>query len=153
MYKLIPTLCLLLFTMSGNAQDTTVYRWVDKDNIVHFSHQHPNDKDFAKVDVRVAYAPVVPDGEKNSFVDDWLAERQAQKEAKNELERARQASELIEKNCQAAQVNLKLLGGFERILLKEPDGSSRLLTPEEKQEQRMLNKQHVEIYCDDNDNS
>ena len=149
MYKFIPTLCLILLPLTGSAQDTTVYRWVDGNNIVHFSHEHPTDKDYAQINVQVAYAPVLPEGEDSSFVDQWLAERAAEKAADSELQKARKTAELIEQNCRAAQVNLKMLDGFERILFKEPDGSSRLLSPEEKQEQLMLNQKHVEIYCDE----
>ncbi|REL26016.1 DUF4124 domain-containing protein [Thalassotalea euphylliae] len=153
MYKFIATLCLILLTLTGNAQDTTVYRWVDNNNIVHFSHEHPTDKDYAQINVQVAYTPARPEAENSAFVDQWLAERAAEKAAASAQQQARQRAELISQNCRAAQLNLKMLGGFERILFNAPDGSSRLLSPEEKQAQLLLNQKNVEIYCDDDESS
>ena len=147
MYKFIPIVCLLCFSSPINAKKTKVYRWVDKNNVVHFSHLHPTDTDFAQVDINFAYSANLPKETGTTFVDEWLAERKAAQEAKDELKRIEQAKEITKQNCQAAQMNLTALSGVERILIKNPDGSSRILTVEEKQEQRKINKQHVEQYC------
>ena len=42
MQKTIASLLTIYFVTSAVAQNVTVYRWVDKNNVVHFSQHQPN---------------------------------------------------------------------------------------------------------------
>ncbi|MFD2168109.1 DUF4124 domain-containing protein [Thalassotalea euphylliae] len=146
MRKTLLTLSLLSFSAPLLAQSSTIYRWVDENNIVHFSHEHPDDKDYAVVDVQVSYAPIEP--EEASEAEKFFAERQAQQEVADKASQIEKNAALIKQNCEAAKINLKILSGFERILYTDPDGNKRLLSNDEKQEQLALSKKHAEVYCE-----
>jgi len=129
---------LIICSSGVLAQDTIVYRWVDNNNVVHYSHEHPADKDYSEVKVHVAYtAPI------NKPSDDNLKQ-----ESKPETNNESLSTEEITKNCEAAQVNLKVLNSFERITVTDEDGSVRLLTDEEKQEQVEISHKYVDVYCE-----
>lgn len=143
------SLLLVLLPLTATAQDARVYRWVDSNNVVHFSFEHPSDKDYAEVDVKVSYKPVPKSNDSNT------ASSPAPLNTNNEIEtQTEQLSseiemnkELMAKNCEAAKVNIKVLGGYEKVLLKQEDGTERLLTPEEKQAQLELSQQQLKDFC------
>lgn len=142
------TLLVLLLILSSTtlyAQDISVYRWVDENNVVHFSHDHPTDKDFSEVDIRVSYAN--SDKSNKNGMDSIIAERNKQKENQENLAVAKENEELFKKNCESAQVNLKILSGFIRVVYTDENGQERIMTDEERASQLELSKKYEEIYC------
>lgn len=49
--------------------------------------------------------------------------------------------------CSQAQANLKAMEGVPRVRITEPDGSQRILTPEEIEEQRENARKIVKVHC------
>ncbi len=127
---------LLLNCSASIAQNSVVYRWVDKNNVVHFSHEHPADIDFAEVKVHVAYTP--PPLTKNE---------KPTTEQEKSVDISHMSDEAIKKNCEAAKTNLSTLNSFENILVKDADGNDKTLTDEEKLIQIEQSKKYVGIYC------
>ena len=147
MQKSLFIIALAAITFTVAAQETSIYRWVDSNNVVHYSHEHPNDRDYARVNVQVSYEPT-DDLAVKTDENNLKTEEAKDKQAKIDL--SKQSAEVIKQNCESAKVNLKILSGFEKILYKDPDGESRLLSPEEKQEQLALSQQYEEVYCNAN---
>jgi len=134
------TAALVLFCSNVIAKDTIVYRWVDNNKVVHYSHEHPADKDYSEVNIQVAYsAPIIEPVSSTENDED---------NTNNNQQPASQLSpEEITKNCESAQVNLKVLNSFERITVEDENGEARLLSDEEKQEQIELSNKHIDVYC------
>lgn len=131
---------LVIFCSNVIAKDTIVYRWVDNNNVVHYSHEHPADKDYSEVNIQVAYSAPIIKSEPSTENDEDNA---------NDKQPTSQLSpEEITKNCESAQVNLKVLNSFERITIEDESGETRLLSNEEKQEQVELSKKYVDVYCE-----
>lgn len=136
----ILALLSLFYCSASLAQDTVVYRWVDSNNVVHYSHEHPNNVDFAEVKVQVAYSP--PPTKKSA---DTVEE--ATKDDKADL--SQMSEESIKKNCEAAKMNLDILDAFENVMIQNEKGEEQALTAEEKEKQLELSKKYVGIYCAD----
>jgi hypothetical protein len=132
-------------TASALATDVTVYKWIDKDDVVHYSQDQPSGKSYEKVDVEVAYKPSEIPNTANT--DDFLAAIEKKKQQERLNKEAIERAQTIENNCQAAQVNIKILNGFNKILVSDPSGEQRILSPEEKAEQLTLTKKHIDIFC------
>lgn len=132
---------LLLHCTGVAANNTVVYRWVDDNNVVHYSHEHPANKDFAEVKVHVAYSPPPPKAD--------IAEEAVPEETDNDdsIDISKMSAEVITQNCESAKVNLNILNSFERILIKEADGTDRALSDEEILEQVELSNKYVDVYC------
>ena len=147
MKKTLLTIACAASSFLAQAQDTTIYRWVDSNNVVHYSHEHPNDRDYARVNVKVSYEPTDDLVEKSTIDELQTKEETEVGKDKAQLDISKQSAEVIKQNCESAKVNLKILSGFEKILYKDPDGESRLLSPEEKKEQLALSEKYAEVYC------
>lgn len=132
---------LVIFCSNVSAKDTMVYRWVDNNNVVHYSHEHPADKDYSEVNIQVAYsAPIIASKPSTENAD--------YNTSTNQQPASQLSPEEITKNCESAQVNLKVLNSFERITVEDEDGEARLLSDEEKQEQVELSNKYVDVYCE-----
>lgn len=131
---------LLLHCTSVAASNTVVYRWVDDNNVVHYSHEHPANKDFAEVKVHVAYSPPP----KADIVEEATPE---DTENDDSIDISKLSAEVITQNCESAKVNLNILNSFERILIKEADGTDRALSEDEILEQVALSNKYVDVYC------
>lgn len=127
---------LVLHCSASIAQETIVYRWVDHNNVVHYSHEHPADKDYAEVKVHVAYSPPPSDTE---VAPDEAGEKKVDISHMNE--------EVVKKNCESAKTNLTILNSFENILVKDAEGNDKTLTEDEKLTQIEQSKKYVDIYC------
>lgn len=54
--KILSAVVVLISTFT-QATSISIYRWVDENNIVHFSHDHPININVSEVTVEVAYKP------------------------------------------------------------------------------------------------
>lgn len=150
-------LLLLLLSMSWSvlANKNTVYRWVDKHNVVHFSQQKPFDNTITDLSTVSIYnasedkktsnltseLTQSPDNTTLSTPleqDDLLVQQQHNKDKK---------AEMFKKNCDAATANLKTLNSFRRVIYPDENGNQRMLSPEEKEEQIKYNTENVALYC------
>ncbi|WP_286266505.1 DUF4124 domain-containing protein [Thalassotalea atypica] len=136
MHSKILAVIALLSCTTLFAQEKAVYRWVDNNNIVHFSHEHPADKDYAEVKVQVSYQPPV------SNPNDTNTSTEQEIDSKSQLN-----ADAMKQNCETSKTNLSVLDSFARIVIKNEKGEDQLLTDEEKKAQIELNKKQVELYC------
>ncbi len=143
-------LAAVIFSTNVIAKNIAIYRWVDENNVVHFSQHQPRDDNYSQLTTVSSYKAKTKqeDEQKKSMpsVGEQIAKHekeQAEIQAKNK--------EIVVKNCKAAQLNIKMLNSFNEIMTTDDDGKNRLLTGAEKEEQLELSKRHTDLYCDKND--
>jgi len=129
------------------AKDVAIYRWVDENNVVHFSQNQPTSKGYSQLTTFSSYRANKP---KNEMVNDeeLEAEKLATEFDLKQKEIQIKNKEIFKKNCSAAKLNIKMLNSFKKVLYTDPDGKSRILTDKDKQEQLDLSEKHIELYCD-----
>lgn len=139
---------IIVFNINAMANDISIYRWVDENNVVHFSQQPPQSTNYSQLSTFASYkakqqSQINQPIDKASSVDEQLIEhdkKQAETLAKNKV--------IAEKNCKAAQLNLQLLNSTKRITTLDSNGKNHVLTDEEKTTQITLSKKHIDMYCD-----
>ena len=127
----------LLYCSASFANEVTVYRWVDENNVVHYDQHEPIKEDYSEVTIETSYSPVqAPLKEKN------IGESSA-----NQSNQIAQASRV---KCKNAQVNLKTLTEFSKVEVTEKDGRTRTLSDKERIQRLKTSQKEVELYCQNN---
>jgi len=135
----------VIFSTNVIAKEIAIYRWVDENNVVHFSQHQPQNENYSQLTTVSSYQArekELPKSARRLSVDDQLAKYEKDKAevlAKNE--------EIAEKNCKAAQLNEKTLNSFENVMFTDSDGKNRALSDKEKKAQLALSKKHISQYC------
>ena len=137
-------LILLLSAKTTYAENITVYRWVDENNVVHFSQHQPDHQQYTELTLANTFSsPRV-----NKPIDDKPEENSAEPEEDNN---AQLITENDNKECSNATENVKTLSTFDKIQFTDADGNVRVLSKKEKQQQLALNQKKIEIYCEASD--
>ena len=137
----------VIFSANVIAQDISIYRWVDENGVVHFSQHQPQDGNYSQLTTFSSYKAKEDAKSKQTSlpsVDDELSEHEkevAQVTAKNK--------EIMKKNCEAAQLNEKMLSSFDKVMVADSDGKNRALTDKEKKAQLELTKKQIETFCEE----
>jgi len=135
----------VVFSTNVIAKDIAIYRWVDENNVVHFSQHQPQNDNYSELTTVASYQArkkELPNSTNTASVDEQLSQYEKDKAevlAKNE--------EVAEKNCKAAQLNEKTLNSFDSIMFTDSDGKNRALSDKEKKIQLALSKEHISLYC------
>ncbi|MBU2869155.1 DUF4124 domain-containing protein [Colwellia sp. E2M01] len=137
---------LLVSSISNyvNAKDIAIYRWVDENNVVHFSQNLPHGHDYTELST-VSSFKALSKAERAALEGDELTieDQQEVTIAKNK--------EIFEKNCKAALLNIKMLNSLDEVHLTEEQADGKIinrpLTPQEKSSKLALSKKHEELYC------
>lgn len=140
-------LAAVIFSTNVIAKNISIYRWVDENNVVHFSQQEPKDDNYSQLTTFASYAA---QAKQQSQQPNTMPSVQAQiaKHEKNQADIDDKNKEIAKNNCKAAQLNIKMLNSFEQVMTTDSDGKNRLLTDKEKKEQLELSKKHSNLYCD-----
>jgi alpha-D-ribose 1-methylphosphonate 5-triphosphate diphosphatase PhnM len=136
----------VIFSTNVIAKDIAIYRWVDENNVVHFSQHQPKNTNYSELTTFASYKAkkkALPEQANLPSVDEQLS-----KYEKDKAEVAAKNKEIAEKNCKAAQINVKTLNSFDTVMITDPDGKNRALTEKEKKAQLALSKKHINMYCE-----
>jgi len=132
----------LIIAANVFAENVTIYRWVDKDDIVHFSQHQPEKGHFVEMNV----ANAAPDRTTLAIepvpIDTISINNSDELPSTDELF----ISEMGDK-CQEAQTNVTTLKTFDNIQTTDTDGNKSILTLQQKQQQLEMNLKRVEVYC------
>lgn len=128
-YLMTLPLAALLLTWGFAASASEVYRWTDERGVVHYSDTPPEDDKFERVNVRTGAANREPEPEDTADAD------------------ATAAPDPATKACDDARRNLIALRSTLEVAA-EFDGETRVLSPEERQDQIERNEQLVAIHCE-----
>jgi len=134
------TALLAISTLTFAAEDITVYRWVDEDNVVHFSQHQPLHDNYTEVTMaqvnqpRKSTSSETPLLAKEATVADQINEKfNTTKDSKNK--------------CDDAKANIRTLSAFDKIQYTDNDGNVKVLNETEKTQQLEMNKKQEEVYC------
>lgn len=129
--------CLGLFIYFGHcsASELMVYRWVDKNNIVHFSQHQPIGDEYteflvsnqSKIISRAEDVPTSSISNKSTYSE------------KSKIS--------MSKQCKEAKGNVSMLMAFDKVHYIDEKGIKQILNKQEKQEQLNTNKKRTEFYC------
>ena len=127
-----------LYTFQVLGSELTVYRWTDKNNVVHFSQYQPIGDDYTKFLIsnqskiisradhtQVSTGKAVPKGEDIDTpptID-------------------------VTKKCKEARENVGMLTAFDKVQYTDDEGNKQVLTGNEKHQQLEINKKRIEVYC------
>lgn len=132
---------LLTFSLTIFANDMVIYRWVDENNVVHFSQNQPATGDYTEILMANAHNTSQelesPSNEKDvltSKIDD-------------EDEISENLTIDAAGKCNEAKKNLETLTTFDRIRFVDENGETQILDEAAQEEQISINKKRIEIYC------
>ena len=134
----------VIFSTSVIAKDIAIYRWVDENNVVHFSQHQPQSGNYSQLTTVASYQAREKEKKRSSkpSIDEQLS--QFEQETAEVLAKNK---EIADKNCKAAQLNETTLNSFDTVMFSDADGKSRVLSAKEKKAQLDLSKKHISMYC------
>ncbi|MFT5635164.1 MAG: hypothetical protein ACI89T_000595 [Cognaticolwellia sp.] len=135
---------LVYFDVSA-AEKITVYRWVDKENVVHFSQHLPDHDDYIEISMA--------NNKKSSTIIDKASAPESYKISNNNFSDGNAKTdldnELNDGKCVTARKNINTLQNFDNIQYKGEKGNVKILTALDKQQQLEMNNKQAEVYCTD----
>lgn len=138
------SLCLvtLVYFDVSATEKQTVYRWVDKLNVVHFSQHQPDHDDYTEISMA--------SNKKSSVIMDKESSTDSPRVENSDLTNSTEDSNLSQDKCLIARENISTLESFDKIQYKDEKGSLKVLNSKEKQQQIEINTKQAEVYCTDN---
>lgn len=137
--KFVPTIvALLTFSAITYSANITIYRWVDDNNVVHFSQNQPEHSNFTEITMQKFKHKANANKVDSSQLGELTISNNKKENNVSENKTAR---------CLTAKNNLATLEKFELIQYKTDSGERKLLTAKEKKDQLTLNKQQVDLFC------
>jgi hypothetical protein len=127
----------LLLTISANlfAEDVIIYRWVSKDNVVHFSQNQPASGNYTEIVMAANGQPKKPTGSVSKAIPEINTE---------------EVKTLVidtTSQCKEAKENLATLTSFERIRYTDEAGETKILDKAQQEEQLTINKARIKEFC------
>ena len=124
-----------------SASELMVYRWVDENNVVHFSQHQPVGDEYTQFLVSnqssvTSRADIITNPRVS---DDDAISQQNQDELMATINRP--------EKCLEAQENIAMLMAFDKVQYTDEKGSKQILTKTEKQQQLAINQKRTEVYC------
>ena len=136
----------VIFSTNVIAKEIAIYRWVDENNVVHFSQHQPEGTNYTELTTFSSFKAkeeALSEQDNSPLVDEQISKFEAEQAAvvaKNK--------EIANKNCKAAQYNVKTLDSFDEVMFTDADGKERAMTTKEKKEKLALSKKHIELFCE-----
>ncbi len=148
--KLVALLSLTLCSLKSIAGQVDIYRWVDKNNIVHFSQNLPEPGSYFELSTVSSYEALSKEARQQKSLQEEQALR-SQNQANEQRSITAKNEATFKQNCIAAKQNIKMLKSFDEVLVTEvrSDGKKieRVLNDSEKQDKLLLSERHVKLYC------
>ncbi len=138
-------LTILVYFDVSAAEQLTVYRWVDKENVVHFSQHQPAHNDYIEISMA--------NNQKSSATIEQRSSTKASMPNENDFSDEEITNEKTndtnQDKCVSARDNIKTLENFDKIQYKDEKGNVKVLGAVEKQQQLAMNIKQAEVYCTD----
>lgn len=136
---------LLVFSSVCFGENIVIYRWVDANNVVHFSQHQPAHDNYTTMTMS---ARSKQQQKEQTMVENEDAPSEQSSSFANQDQAATSVvSMTIEQRCKDAQDNIKTLSAFDQVQYTDSQGQVHILSKEEKRQQLMLSQKQVEIYC------
>lgn len=113
------------------AENVIVYRWVDSNNVVHFSQHQPKHDNYTEI----------------SMSNTVKAKTDEKADSTDEKPEAPIEIAATPNKCEEAKANVETLKGFDKIQYTNAKGELQVLTAQEKVQQLAINEKQVEVFC------
>jgi len=130
---------VLMFFALSTTENVTVYRWVDKNNVVHFSQHQPAHNEYTELSVVTKTSKSRSNSSETSETDESTANF--------EVADAEKSANADNAQCEEAKENVRILETFEKVQFTDSNGEVRMLSNKEKEQQLAVSKKQVEVYC------
>ncbi|WP_394205792.1 DUF4124 domain-containing protein [Shewanella waksmanii] len=132
----------LLTSLSANA--TTIYKWVDKNGVTHYSQQQPQQGEAEKLySEDIEQAPI---GFESPKVPEEVTQQDELTVAAETITRQDQAQ--AKAICDSAKHQLNLLQTSARLRKKDPEtGEIEMMTDEQKQAEIANQQKRIKLFC------
>ena len=144
---------VLMFSATGAVAETEVFRWVDKNGVVHFGDRADGQPDATKVDIKTAPSgsdqpnsvPVSPDTDSSQEPAVSYAQQRRDERSQKRKEAAKEQAELTAKCKQMRQ----FVTTFEprRVLVENEDGTTSMMDDDERIKQVRESKAFIAGNC------
>lgn len=149
-FPFVAALMTISVSNCATAKDIAIYRWVDNNNVVHFSQNLPKGNDYKELSTISSYKALSKAQRKALAEEKNSAKLIEQQEKQRDMVIAKN-KEIFEKNCKVARLNIKMLSSLEAVYVNEEknDGSigNRPLTAKEKTAKLTLSKEQEKLFC------
>ncbi|XPF96062.1 DUF4124 domain-containing protein [Colwellia sp. RE-S-Sl-9] len=145
--KCLSKVLLLAFSFNVIADDVVIYRWVDENNVAHFSQNQPKTGDFTEIVMAKSNIPNI----KNNTSPSESNVASLEKDKKEEQTSKNKLLDTAGK-CEEAKNNLATLTDFSRVRFVDANGETQILDEEKQAEQIAINKKRIEVYCTNSSN-
>lgn len=122
----------LSFSAFSLAENLTVYRWVDKNNVVHFSQHQPSHNNYTEMSLANVSKP-------KNYKSLPTKETEPETPA---------TASVTDDKCEEAKTNLKTLKAYDNIQYTDANGKAQVLDEKAKALQLLFNEKQLEIYCE-----
>ena len=134
---------LLVFSSVCFGENIVIYRWIDANNVVHFSQHQPAHDNYTTMTMSARSKKQ----KEQTTVEDDESSSQSSLIGSQDTEPSSVVTMTIEQRCKDAQDNIKTLSAFDQVQYTDSQGQVHILSKEEKRQQLMLSQKQVEIYC------
>ncbi|TVZ38384.1 uncharacterized protein DUF4124 [Alteromonadaceae bacterium 2753L.S.0a.02] len=135
---------LLSFAYQANAQD--YYRWMGEDGVVHYGSNPPPGVEAEKIKTHGG-PKKAPDTANNDTAPGVASETDTANLPPEEMERRRKVAEAQKRVCEDEKNRLEVLNKPTRIRMKQPDGSTKILSQDEVMKEIQTSKKLIEENC------
>lgn len=153
--------CLLLFSLGAHGEITkwvdaegkehvsgTLRKWVDADGKVHYSDELPPSNVQSKTLTTPSAASGVP--AQKTYVEreaEWKKAQKAKEDAAQKSARQQEESMAKQKNCEAANANLRAFENSPRIVTYNTKGESIVMDNSTRQKEIEETRKQISAYC------
>jgi len=128
------------------AKEIAIYRWVDENNEIHFSQNQPYNDTYSQLTTFSTYK-AKKQSDNNKTKNPPSIDEQLSQYEKQQAEIVEKNKVIAEKNCKAAQLNIKMLNTLDKVTIRDSSGISHVLTKKERKVQTTLSNKHIDLYC------
>lgn len=133
------------FSANIIAKEITIYRWVDENNVVHFSQNQPRNKNYSELTADSSYRAKVVEPLKSNQAP--TTNSQLSQFEKNKAETLAKNKKIAAQNCESARHNKEMLNTLDTVMMLDKEGKNKALSDKEKEAQLRLNQKNISLYC------
>ena len=134
---------ILVYSDVFAAEQITIYRWIDKEDVVHFSQNQPPHDDYIEISMAKNQKSAATIEKDMSS----LSSQSTDKSFVTAQENSDAIDNINQDKCITARDNFSTLQNFDKIQYKDETGNVKVLGALEKQQQLAMNEKQVEVYC------
>mgnify|MGYP000173501831 CR=1 FL=1 len=135
---------LLTFSLMVFADDVIIYRWVDENNIAHFSQNQPATGDYTEIIMASANSSTTERDTSSSQLNNPEVKKPG---VKKEVQVDNNRPKENDKECEEAKKNLATLKDFDRVRFVDANGETQILDEAKQAEQIKINEEHIKAFC------